>query len=75
MGDQKPDSKNKGKGDDRIAFKTRTKLVMDTEAVFSRIVTPLRKKKGKAHATCVSILVKLPTYNKLINFLQKNSPN
>ena len=39
--------------------------------VFARIITPPQKKKDKAHATYVSILVKLPASKKAINILQQ----
>ena len=49
------------------SVQTWNKLGKDPEVVFARIITPPQKKKDKAHATYVSISVKLPAQNKVIN--------
>ena len=61
----------KGKSGGRIAFKPGTKPGKDPEVVFARIITPPQNNKDKAHATYVSISVKLPTSKKAINILQQ----
>ena len=61
----------KGKGDDRIAFEPGTEPGTDPEVVFTRIVTPPRKKKENAHATYVLMSVKLPALKKAIDTLQQ----
>ena len=61
----------KVKGKDRIAFEPGKKPGTDLEVVFARIITPPRKKKDKAHATYVSMSVKLPAFKKPINILQQ----